>query len=269
MIHMIQRTFTLIRHWLCLVYIITGCLQAHNPQVVLKRTDPTVILQLYQLMHDVDALLHIAKIPYWIDFGSLLGAVRHKGIIPWDDDIDISVSIKNIHKLRKLKPIFEKLNYRLKRSDYSYYYKVYPKNGKKVPGEANKFPFIDIFIRYKEDERYYYLDNNEQITAIWGKRNFDSLYITKSELWPLKRYQFGSITVSGPNNPLPFLHAAFNNNWNKIAYMQRDHCLNVGLKKEIVTLTDEDRVPAQPIGPITTRDYRALFTHKTSRIARS
>lgn len=55
--------------------------------------------QLLTMMKYIDEFCREHGIAYSLTGGSLLGAVRHDGFIPWDDDIDIMVSRENYQKI--------------------------------------------------------------------------------------------------------------------------------------------------------------------------
>ena len=206
-----------------------------------KYVKPYVVEQLYQLMYIADKVLSDNNIDYWCEGGTLLGAIRHRGIIPWDDDGDFHVWDSDRSNLEALRNVFAKYDIIL--MDTWFGYKMFFSNAEPIKGFQWLYPSIDIF-PVKLDENKKMMFSYPETQRIFAKYLYD--YET---LYPLKRYKFGSFHIWGPgiNAVKPYLDRCYGNDWNTHAYLMFDHRNEKMIKSAKIKLLPSEKSPAQPI----------------------
>lgn len=170
---------------------------------VLPFTNYMVLLDLLQ---NTVKILEKHKIIYWIDGGTLLGAIRNKSQIPWDDDVDIGMNINDKEKLPDIiKDIYD-LGYSVSACDGNMI-KIYLASAAGwSKTEYNSFgtPTLDIFFWTKEGNKYCLHDLGQ-------RQRWPNCYHLENDLFPLKKYEFDDFTVSGANQPIPYLDRMYSN----------------------------------------------------------
>ena len=69
---------------------VTDSLSASKEKMYITPQDE--VDQIYSLMGKTVEVLDESMIDYFVIAGTLLGAVRHSGMIPWDDDVDLMIT---------------------------------------------------------------------------------------------------------------------------------------------------------------------------------
>lgn len=162
----------------------------------MRKTSKSVIKVLYQMLYDTDRLLTFNDITYWLTMDSFLGAIRHGGIVPWHDCIDISIQSRQSAKLQSLKSVFSKCGYTISREFPGFH--IHRKN--------SEYPCIRVCTMKK-------VKTKVVASRKTAREEFPDNVFKMQELFPLKRIAFGGFLAFVPREYKEYLKANYGRSW--------------------------------------------------------
>ncbi len=138
--------------------------QRYNPEGSALRRDQKELLR---MLKKVDAICKEHNLKWWLSSGTLLGAARHKGFIPWDDDIDIVMLRKDARRLERilLKMDDPEFVFHTMRSDVEY---------------------VNCFGKYRKREGRIAVNNRRYDYYKWRAIGFDIFSLEKTSFFAAK-----------------------------------------------------------------------------------
>lgn len=122
----------------------------YNPDGSALRNHQMILVD---LLKDFDAICKANGINYWLSYGTCLGAIRHSGFIPWDDDIDVEMLYDDYIKFEKVFKEDDRLALQTYDNDLFYTQPfsklrlkgMFIKEGTRPKRYKYNGPFIDLF----------------------------------------------------------------------------------------------------------------------------
>ncbi|GAA1340967.1 LicD family protein [Arthrobacter roseus] len=156
----------------------------------------------YIFAHVMFELLEHYGIEYFAHSGTMLGAMRHQGFIPWDDDVDVMIPESDSGKLENLMDDIHLYGIKLGTSNAveSGLVQFVP-FGDRILNGSKYFMGFDIFIGERiqkgPDEAFHYKSPS-------FRRWFNDRYVLVHDVFPRKRYDFGPLKIWGMSDPTDY-----------------------------------------------------------------
>ncbi len=142
------------------------------------------------LLKNITLLFEQHKIGYWLEGGTLLGIRRENRLLPWDNDIDISLHAKEIPKLDSLILTLKTKGFRVRTRLFSVTSHEFNTGDLRMIKIRNKRFFgllkgnvcLDVFVKYSLGENTYWeIDNKTKYVPSHFYKNFKTIVFQDKE----------------------------------------------------------------------------------------
>ena len=213
----------------------------------LKLTDRKIVKQVYKLAQGIHNIFERHSIQYYVGFGSAIGLLRHQGLIPWDDDLDLLVPIAyEPLLLGKVAYDLEK-EYDIEVMPAFPNYKIFFKSDPVLNWVAQsddmqkwRYPFCDIFITQTDETGEWDILSNEAARTYWPAKIMNT-----SGIYPIRLMKFGNFKLRVSSDTEGHLNRQFGRLWKTVgSTADIDHL--TGFKLKVVTF----QIPSHLFCPI-------------------
>lgn len=186
-------------------------------------TEKRIIARLRRDLATARPVLAAHGIRWWATEGTLLGAIRHRGIIPWDNDIDIGYTFTEDGKdpVAALTEDFAAVGLTLQRNRTDAYWQL-GTNLPKSPKESKKaiHECIDLFPYHLDGKSGFYINADPRFQKEVESGLDCTTRYRPDELFPLSQAAFYSGTIPVPAKAEDVLTRAVGPNWKDIAVVR-------------------------------------------------
>lgn len=156
-----------------------------------------------EILRYIDEICYKNKLTYFVNFGTLIGTVRHKGFIPWDDDVDICMPRADYEKFLEIVEQDNVYNVLHGQKDKYYYFNFARVCDRKtilkfkgIPHIENMGVFVDVFpLDYVpendelRDELFRNVDRLNYMIRLALPSNLRKTIFLKEKLRSIKNYK--------------------------------------------------------------------------------
>ena len=223
-------------------------------------------LRAVEAAKELDRICGEHQITYFLIAGSALGAVRHKGFIPWDDDIDIGMTTDQFEKLLQVAPSEIKSPYIWRHTSTDESYATL--TGNIFYGEDE--PLITVFplIRMSDNKRVRKKQwlTRKVMSPVWQRKV--GYHVPKDRMNAKQRLSIAGSTVLAALLPKKKVLSILRNNEKKAQGQDTEWVCNLyskySLEKESIRsewLKESIRLPFEDAKLPVMKEYDAYLTH--------